>query len=111
MLLRISADWNEPRERTEPSTVQAHWHFPHGLPVTQPAWRKQAGRYARKLLELSQTAGQGTVLHDPLPCTLRACASCWPTTTTQPHRPGSTRPAPQQRLPAVRQHAQQLLSK
>ena len=65
MLLRISADWNEPRERTEPSTVQAHWHFPHGLPVTQPAWRKQAGRYARKLLELSQTAGQGTVLHDP----------------------------------------------
>ena len=45
--------------------MQAHWHFPHGLPVTQPAWRKQAGRYARKLLELSQTAGQGTVLHDP----------------------------------------------
>ena len=65
VLLRISADWNEPREHAEPSTVRAHWHFPHGLPVTQPAWRKQAGRYARKLLELSQTAGQGTVLHDP----------------------------------------------
>ena len=31
MLLRISADWNEPRERTEPSTVQAHWHFPHAF--------------------------------------------------------------------------------
>ena len=65
ILLRISADWNEPRERTEPSTVQAHWHFPHGLPVTQPAWRKQVARYARKLLELSQTAGQALVLHDP----------------------------------------------
>ncbi|ODS62698.1 MAG: type I-F CRISPR-associated helicase Cas3 [Acidovorax sp. SCN 65-108] len=65
VLLRISADWNEPRERAEPSTVRAHWHFPHGLPVTTPAWCKQAARYARKLLELSQTAGQGTVLHDP----------------------------------------------
>jgi CRISPR-associated endonuclease/helicase Cas3 len=65
VLLRISADWNEPREDAAPSTVRAHWSFPHGLPVTQPAWRKQAARYARKLLELSQTAGQGTVLHDP----------------------------------------------
>lgn len=64
VLLRISADWNEPREHAEPSAVGAHWHFPHGLPVTQPAWRKQAARYARKLLELSQTAGR-TVLHDP----------------------------------------------
>lgn len=65
VLLRISADWNEPRESVSASTLAAHWHFPHGLPVTQAAWRKQAARYARKLLELSQTAGQGTVLHDP----------------------------------------------
>lgn len=65
VLLRISADWNEPRESVSASTLAAHWHFPHGLPVTQAAWRKQAARYARKLLELSQTAGQGTALHDP----------------------------------------------
>ncbi|MBX3659866.1 MAG: type I-F CRISPR-associated helicase Cas3 [Ramlibacter sp.] len=65
VLLRISADWNEPRESVSASTLAAHWHFPHGLPVTQSAWRKQAARYARKLLELSQTAGQGAVLHDP----------------------------------------------
>lgn len=65
VLLRISADWNEPRERTEPSTVRAHWHFPHGLPVTTSAWRKQAARYARKLLERSQAPNQGHVLHDP----------------------------------------------
>ncbi len=65
VLLRISADWNEPREHADPSTVRAHWHFPHGLPVTMPAWRKQAARYARKLLELSQAPGQGTALHDP----------------------------------------------
>lgn len=65
VLLRISADWNEPRESVSASTLAAHWHFPHGLPVTQAAWRKQAARYAHKLQELSQTAGQGTVLHDP----------------------------------------------
>ncbi len=65
VLLRISADWNEPRERADHATVQAHWRFPHGLPVTTPAWRKQAARYARKLLELSQTTDQGQALHDP----------------------------------------------
>ena len=65
ILLRISADWNEPRERTAPATVQAHWHFPHGLPVTQPAWRKKAARYAHKLLEQSQAPGHSMVLHDP----------------------------------------------
>ena len=65
VLLRVSADWNEPREHAEPATVRAHWHFPHGLPVITPAWRKQAARYARKLLDLSQAPGQDTVLHDP----------------------------------------------
>lgn len=65
VLLRISADWNEPRERADHATVQAHWRFPHGLPVTTPAWRKQAARYARKLLELSQVHSQRSVLHDP----------------------------------------------
>ncbi len=66
VLARISADWNEPRERADPATVQAHWNFhPHGLPVATPAWRKQAARYARKLLELSQAPGQESVLHDP----------------------------------------------
>lgn len=65
VLLRIDADWNEPRERTDRAKVQAHWRFPHGLPVATPAWRKQASRYARKLLELSQAPGHGPVLHDP----------------------------------------------
>ncbi len=65
ILARISADWNEPRERADPASVQAHWHFPHGLPVATPAWRKQAARYARKLLELSATPSSMQVLHDP----------------------------------------------
>ena len=65
VLARISADWNEPRERIVPATVQAHWHFPHGLPVAAPAWRKQAARYARKLLELAKPSASAQVLHDP----------------------------------------------
>ena len=65
VLLRISADWNEPRERADLATVQAHWRFPHGLPVTTPAWRKQAARYACKLLELSRLPAERPVLHDP----------------------------------------------
>ncbi|WP_313071464.1 type I-F CRISPR-associated helicase Cas3f [Melaminivora sp.] len=65
VLLRINADWNEPRERVDPATEQAHWRFSHGLPVATPAWRRQAARYARKLLELPQVHSQRTVLHDP----------------------------------------------
>ncbi|MBA4261589.1 MAG: type I-F CRISPR-associated helicase Cas3 [Comamonadaceae bacterium] len=63
---RISADWNEPREEgATAATAEPYWLFPHGLPVSTPAWRKQVARYARKLLELSQASSQKTVLHDP----------------------------------------------
>ncbi|MDF1484524.1 type I-F CRISPR-associated helicase Cas3f [Ramlibacter sp. H39-3-26] len=63
LLQRLSADWNEPREESADNvTVQSHWRFPHGLPVTTVPWRKQAARYARKLLE---STAQGAVLHDP----------------------------------------------
>ncbi|MBK6869637.1 MAG: type I-F CRISPR-associated helicase Cas3 [Burkholderiales bacterium] len=65
VLVRVSADGNEPREQADNATVKAHWHFPHGLPVATPAWRKQAARYAGKLLELSQAPASGAVLHDP----------------------------------------------
>ena len=65
VLARVSADWNEPRERADHASVQAHWHFPHGLPVATPDWRKQAARYARKLLELSTSPASGPVLNDP----------------------------------------------
>jgi CRISPR-associated endonuclease/helicase Cas3 len=65
VLARVSADWNEPRERADHATVRAHWHFPHGLPVATPAWRKQAARYARKLLAISPPLASGQVLHDP----------------------------------------------
>lgn len=66
VLARVSADWNEPREDGVPTAiVEDHWRFPHGLPVTMPAWRKQAARYARKLLELAPVSCGEKVLHDP----------------------------------------------
>ncbi len=65
VLQRISADWNEPREQVTTETVKAHWHFPRGLPVTTPAWRKQAARYARKLLALWQAPSRPPLPNDP----------------------------------------------
>lgn len=65
LLIQINADWNEPREHADERELQAYWHFPHGLPVTQPAWRKQAARYARKLLALLPMQKGQPCLHDP----------------------------------------------
>ncbi|GAB3360441.1 MULTISPECIES: type I-F CRISPR-associated helicase Cas3f [Giesbergeria] len=69
LLQRINADWNEPHETgnngSNDATVRAHWTFPHGLPVVTLPWRKQAARYAQKLLALSQQPGQIQVFADP----------------------------------------------
>ena len=65
LLQRITADWNEPRETSNDATVRAHWSFPYGLPVVMMPWRKQAARYAQKLLALAQLPTPIQVLHDP----------------------------------------------
>lgn len=65
LLAKVNADWNEPREQVSKDDLQAYWHFPHSLPVTQPAWRKQAARYASKLQTLLPQAGTPSCLHDP----------------------------------------------
>jgi CRISPR-associated endonuclease/helicase Cas3 len=52
LLQQINADWNEPRESASPVILRSHWHFPHGLPVRSPTWRRQAARFARKLQAL-----------------------------------------------------------
>ena len=57
LLEQVNADWNEPRELTSPASLGAHWNFPHGLPVRNSLWRKQAARFARKL----QALPSGTV--------------------------------------------------
>lgn len=65
LIQRINADWNEPREAVDASKRAAYWCFPHGLPVSQLAWRKQAALYASKLLALAPSAPQAALLQDP----------------------------------------------
>ncbi|WP_250500174.1 type I-F CRISPR-associated helicase Cas3f [Caballeronia sp. GAWG1-5s-s] len=64
LLGRVDADWNEPREDVSHAVLDAHWSFPFGLPVATSSWRKQAARYARKLLDLPKAAIP-TALDDP----------------------------------------------
>lgn len=52
LLEQVNADWSEPRESTSAASLRTYWHFPHGLPVSNPQWRKQAARFARKLQAL-----------------------------------------------------------
>lgn len=66
LLAQIHADWNEPRNTRPRSQITPYWTFPHGLPVARLAWRKQAARYANRLLQLVPTSVQAErVLHDP----------------------------------------------
>ncbi|OTP69240.1 type I-F CRISPR-associated helicase Cas3f [Caballeronia sordidicola] len=62
---KISADWNEPCEDVPGATVARYWRFPSGLPVVLAPWRKQAARYACKLLELSRPEVSRSALDDP----------------------------------------------
>lgn len=52
LLEQVNADWNEPREATSMASLQTYWTFPHGLPVRNLLWRKQAARFACKLQAL-----------------------------------------------------------
>lgn len=66
LLQRINADWNEPREEDiSKKQIEAYWNFPNGLPVSNSVWRKQAARYANKLLPFAMQAHPLALLHDP----------------------------------------------
>jgi CRISPR-associated endonuclease/helicase Cas3 len=65
LLQQINADWNEPREAVSAASLRDHWHFPHGLPVRNPIWRKQAARFARKLQALSPSTADALWPADP----------------------------------------------
>lgn len=69
LLAHITADWNEPCEtiggKQDEADLREHWTFGRGLPVTGPAWRRQAARYARKLLTWLEANGKAEPLHDP----------------------------------------------
>ncbi|MFC0269488.1 type I-F CRISPR-associated helicase Cas3f [Kushneria aurantia] len=48
----ITAAWNERVDASAGSDdIAAYWCFPHGLPVTDEAWRARASRLARQLRE------------------------------------------------------------
>mgnify|MGYP001599469164 CR=1 FL=1 len=65
VLAQVHADWNEPRGVADGAKLKAYWQFPHGLPVRELPWRKQAARYARKLLDLAPHYPQAAALQDP----------------------------------------------
>ena len=52
LLQRIDCRWNELPSETRHDIIEPYWTFPHGLPVTVPAWRKRAARIAKRLLDL-----------------------------------------------------------
>lgn len=65
LLEKVDANWNEIAHGTDKDPIQAHWQFPHGLPVTTDVWRKRAARVARRLLPIVQSADARDWLHDP----------------------------------------------
>lgn len=65
LLRKIDPDWNEPREVVGITSVKTYWQFPFGLPIATASWRKQAARYARKLLESPRATSTNVPLDDP----------------------------------------------
>lgn len=65
LLEHVDADWNELAGTPDHAAVEAYWQFQYGLPVTVPAWRKRAGRVARRLLELQRGAQAADGWGDP----------------------------------------------
>lgn len=56
-LSEVAHDWNELATRAQAKQIAPYWEI-KDLPVASPAWRKQAARVARRLLELIQKDSQ-----------------------------------------------------
>jgi CRISPR-associated endonuclease/helicase Cas3 len=52
----ITAAWNERVEPAAFENVAPYWAFPHGLPVTEAAWRERSRRLARQLKQVRSDA-------------------------------------------------------
>lgn len=48
----VAHDWNEVRNTADCADIKPYWDLAGPLPVTQPSWRVQASRLARRLLDL-----------------------------------------------------------
>jgi CRISPR-associated endonuclease/helicase Cas3 len=53
-LAQVAHDWNEVYQQARPAQVEPYWQLAGPLPVVEPAWRAQAARLAKRLLELRQ---------------------------------------------------------
>nr|WP_255691648.1 type I-F CRISPR-associated helicase Cas3f [Luteimonas sp. XNQY3] len=56
-LSQVAHDWNEIRQPAERARIEPYWQPAGPLPVTEPKWRAQAARLARRLLDLRQRRG------------------------------------------------------
>lgn len=65
LLEQVDANWNEPSDTTDQDRITPYWQFPYGLPVAVKAWRKQAARFAHKLLPYAQNGQCEAWLADP----------------------------------------------
>lgn len=65
VLSSVTASWNERCDVVDPRRIEPYWHFPQGLPVTSPDWRKRGARVARQLLVLVQGTDRGNWLGNP----------------------------------------------
>lgn len=61
----ITARWNETCDETDADKISPYWHFPDGLPVTTPQWRKRAAHLAERLLKRLPAQGAGDWLDNP----------------------------------------------
>ncbi|MEO5558452.1 MAG: type I-F CRISPR-associated helicase Cas3f [Dokdonella sp.] len=65
VLVKIDAGWNEQCTETRTSLIDPYWHFPEGLPVTVPLWRKRAAKLAKRLHTLVGKPGQTGWTNNP----------------------------------------------
>jgi len=63
-LAGVAHDWNEIDQRSSPAQALPYWELAGDLPVVAPAWRAQARRTAKALLELKSLRSTD-VLGDP----------------------------------------------
>ncbi|VCU69226.1 CRISPR-associated nuclease/helicase Cas3 subtype I-F/YPEST [Pigmentiphaga humi] len=65
ILKQIGPSWNERVEAADAESVRSYWYFPHGLPVTEPSWRKRAARLAKRLIDLRARHPDQSCLENP----------------------------------------------
>lgn len=58
-LLDLDAQWNQPNTNNDRTAIQPYWSFSAELPVTTKRWRTQAAKYAQRLQQRLERAGDG----------------------------------------------------